>query len=355
VAHQFEARYYDGRSAAAHRVRASVAERRLAIEGEGVAIEADVATVRVSERLERAPRLLTFADGSYLEVTDHAALDAALRSTGFRDSLVVRWQNHLPMAIAALLAMLVIVWAGYFHGLPLLSSALAPMVPQTLEERVGSEAIQWLDTRLMKPSQLPAAQRERLAARFAQIVPDDGRRYRLEFRASGIGANALALPGGTVVVTDDLVRLTFDDDAVVGVMAHEIGHVAKRHFMRRVISSTITGAAATLIAGDASGLLSAIPATLADLAYSRDMEREADVYAIELLAQHGIPIAPLADLLESMEASHQERAEGDKQQDGPAAKEAPASSSPGWSEYLSPKSAPPRRAPAAEPQALTTA
>ena len=51
----------------------------------------------------------------------------------------------------------------------------------------------------------------------------------------------------------------------------------------------------------------ALPAALADLSYSRDMEREADDYAIERMHDAGLPLAPLADLLEKMEAAHAER------------------------------------------------
>ena len=48
-------------------------------------------------------------------------------------------------------------------------------------------------------------------------------------------------------------------------------------------------------------------AAQAQLNFSRDMEREADDYAIERLHDAGLPITPLADLLEKMEAAHEER------------------------------------------------
>ena len=55
-------------------------------------------------------------------------------------------------------------------------------------------------------------------------------RYRLELRSGeALGANALALPSGIVIMTDDLVALAKSDDEIGAVMAHELGHVRGRH------------------------------------------------------------------------------------------------------------------------------
>jgi Zn-dependent protease with chaperone function len=60
----------------------------------------------------------------------------------------------------------------------------------------------------------------------------------------------------------------------------------------------------TLLTSEASGLLTALPATLADLGYSRDMEREADLFAIDLLKRNGLSPEPLATMLERLEQAH---------------------------------------------------
>jgi predicted Zn-dependent protease len=80
-----------------------------------------------------------------------------------------------------------------------------------------------------------------------------------------------------------------------------------------MIAATVVGAVATLVAGDTSGLMAGLPATLANLSYTRDMEREADRYAIEQLRRRSIPLAPFATLLERLQQSR-----------GPSAPSAPA-------------------------------
>jgi predicted Zn-dependent protease len=192
---------------------------------------------------------------------------------------------------------------GYAFGLPRAADFAARRLPLSVEASIGQRAAEFFDRGVLQPSTLAPERQAHLESLFASIVPQgDPRHYRLEFRAGGrIGANAFALPGGTVVMTDELVRLAGGDDALLGVMAHEIGHVEQRHILRRMISGTVTAAAATLLVGDASGLVAAVPATLADMSYSRDMEREADTYAVGLLSANGVALEPFAHLLEKLQ------------------------------------------------------
>jgi Zn-dependent protease with chaperone function len=325
------ARYYDGAAARPRNVTVTLAAGRLSIFGEVDAREIDLRDACVSERLARAPRLITFADGTYLEVADHPRLDRLLADSGFRDSWVGRWQNHWPAALGALAAAVALLGLAYVYGLPHFARITAPMIPPTVEARIGSSSVQWLDEHLLAPSKLPAAQRDALAAGFARIAPRDGRSYRIEFRASRIGPNALALPDGRLVVTDELIELAGQEEAVMGVLAHELGHIEHRHLLRRLISAGVVGAATTLLSSDVSGVLAALPATLANLSYSRSMSREADRYAIGLLRAHDLPLEPLAKLFEAMEEAHQLRREQKKA----SGKDESAISRPDWTQYLS--------------------
>ena len=66
--------------------------------------------------------------------------------------------------------------------------------------------------------------------------------YVLEFRKSpAVGPNAFALPGGTVVLLDELVAAAAHDDEIAAVLAHEIGHLHGRHTMRHVLQTSVAG------------------------------------------------------------------------------------------------------------------
>ena len=310
------ARFHDGRSARPQAVELQIDGAGVVLRGEAFECRHDWSSVQVSERLQHAPRVIRFADGTFCEVADQAVLDALLASAGYRDSWVAGSQRRWGYVLGATVLLLATLFAMYRWGLPLAADRVARRIPPALEARVGAQATKFVEERF-GPTKLSGAQADRAWRVFESIAPADGRDFRLMLRDGGpIGANAFALPGGTVVVTDQLLELSPDDAALAGVLAHEIGHVQRRHLMRQLISGTVVGAVATLLAGDTSNVMVALPAVLADLSYSRDMEREADAYAVDRLKLKNIPVGPFADLLERLQSAHQARG------------------SPGWAPYL---------------------
>jgi predicted Zn-dependent protease len=113
----------------------------------------------------------------------------------------------------------------------------------------------------------------------------------LEFRDGGrLGANAIALPGGTIILTDQLVALAKSEDEIAGVLAHEIGHVTERHSLRQIYRALGIGFMAAVIIGDTSQLLDNViaqAAVLDTLSYSRQFERDADAKSVELMTAAG--------------------------------------------------------------------
>ena len=302
-----DARYFDGRSSRAFAVRLSVSDGYLEIEGDDIARRAPLSALRVSEPLAHAPRIVTFPDAAFCEIADNAAFSQILKASGHRDSLVVAWQNRWQGAFAALLGLVVFLFVAYRWILPVVAEYAALQVPIAWEERLGREAIAFLEKRVFSKTQLSSERRQALTDRFDAITPDDGRDYGIRFRASKIGPNALALPGGVIYVTDELVELAPDDDAIIGVLAHELGHIEQRHLMRRLFASAAVGAAAAVLFGDVSTVLAALPAILIELDYSRAMEREADRFAIALLRAKGISTGSVATLFERMQKAHDKR------------------------------------------------
>ena len=294
------ASYYDGRSSVPFLVELEVDRSGVALLGP-VRRRYEWSGAKLSEPLRHAPRLIRFADGSHCEIADPAGLDAALQAVGYRDSWVVRSQRRASHVAVATVLLLAAILAMYRWGLPAASAFAARRVPPAVESRIGVQSVRIVQQRF-GPSKLAPAQRERVQRVFDSIVPHDERDFRLLLRDGGpIGANAFALPGGTVLVTDQLAELATDDAALAGVLAHEIGHVEKRRVLRQIISSSVVGVVVAMVAGDVSTVTVALPAALAQLSYSRDMEREADAYAVELLQRHSIPVAPFADLLQRLQ------------------------------------------------------
>ena len=265
--------------------------------------------LRVPPRLGNTPRRIGLPDGSELECSDNDAIDAMMASHGrAREGWLHRLESRLGAVVVA--TVVALVAGGWFavHGIPVVAREAAFALSPELDARLGQGALEVLDQRL-EASQLPDDRREELSRRFAAVVEQAPERhaYALVFRGGGsIGANAFALPDGTVLLTDELVALAEHDDEIVAVMAHEVGHVVHRHGLRQAIQSSLVAIAIVLVSGDLSsttGFVAALPAALAESRFSRDFEREADDYALAYLEANDIPAKHFADLLRRLEAA----------------------------------------------------
>ena len=294
--------FFDGRSSRAHPATLAVeAQQAVLRDADGTELRrAPLSQLRVSERVRRAPRLVTFADGAFCEVADQAAFDRLLAATGHRDGLVTRAQNSWRLAGLAVAALVAVLVLGYYVLLPWGAGMMARAVPAELEARLGQLTLESLDHGMLAP----AAEQARIRAGFAALrrPRDTAHDYQILFRQGGeIGANALALPGGTIIVTDELVRLAGSGAGLMGVLAHEAGHVARRHGLQQVIQGSALAALSAYLFGDISSVLAGVPAAMLTLRYSRDHEREADAYAIDIMQRNGLPPAALADVLVALE------------------------------------------------------
>ncbi len=270
-------------------------------------------TLRWPERTRHGVRVAELPDGGTLHCADAAAWDAFAQRCGRSDSLVVRAQQSWRWVLASALATLVLLAALYTWGVPVAAQAALQVVPPSLDRQIGAGVLAQLDAEILQPTQLPPERQQRIRAAWAQAVAAQPAgsvpEHRLEFRHSKIGPNALALPDGTIVLTDALVDLAGDDaDLLTGVLAHELGHLRRRHGMRLLLQAGAVGLLAGLVVGDFNSLLAAAPVLAGQAGYSRDAEREADAESVQLLRAAGISPLALVRFFEKM--AQRERAAG---------------------------------------------
>ena len=304
---QITAAYYDGRTAASTAVLLSVEGGDLLLHTSAGVLNWPLREVHVSERLGNTPRLLTYAGGGHCEVNDQAGLDSLLAQAGASRHWLEGMQHSLPWALAAVVLIVVVFAGAYRYLLPWGAEVLAMRVPDAVLQKMGDSTLETLDHFALKPSKLDAARQQELSDAFARLkpLPDARLKYHIVFRSSpAMGANAFALPDGSIVMLDELVGLTRDDNEIIAVLAHERGHVERRHAMRMVLQSSVVGLALAWYVGDVSSLLAAAPAIIMQAKYSRDMEREADEYAEQTLRLNALSPCLLATILDKLEASH---------------------------------------------------
>ena len=299
--------YYDGQSADGRPVEISLDGDMLALRDAGGFERRDpIDSIDVTDPLGSTKRWLRFHDAAACEVDDGPELHA-LFGARMRGSAVSRWERGWRPAGIALLLVLMTGIVTYVFVLPMMARSAADRLPASTLDTISDEMRRVFDRTVFQPTKLT---QDRTTAILASVYRLDfdmalKERIRVEFRsAEGLGANAMALPSGAIFVTDQLVALTPDDDVIAAVIAHEIGHVSHRHGLRQIIQSTAVGVFVTWFIGDLSALGAAAPTALLEAKYSRDLEREADAYAVKVLRASGIDPARLSDALELIEKSH---------------------------------------------------
>ncbi|MEM6609771.1 MAG: M48 family metallopeptidase [Pseudomonadota bacterium] len=262
----------------------------------------------VDPPLGSAARRMTFPDGRLFETEDHVGVEAIFGRD--RWSILHGLEQFHPRLIAITLAAFVGIFVVYRFALGYLVAAAIALTPQPVIEQIDRGTLQTLDVALTDPSTLPDARQEEVRAIFEQMLgalpPDDIDRhgFELHFRASErIGPNAFALPGGTIVFTDQFIEMFPDDDMIATVIGHEIGHVVDEHGLQQFYRALGLYFLITMLAGETGPLMEDVLLegnALLSLSYSRQHEREADEFGLRLSHAAGFDPSALADLFRQL-------------------------------------------------------
>jgi Zn-dependent protease with chaperone function len=264
--------------------------------------------VRVSDRLGSLPRFVYLAPRTTIETPENDAFDALLaaRRRG-RGAAFIDWlETHNRIAALATVLLVMFVACGLRFGLPGLARRTAAAVPAAVEEQAGRAALRTFD-RMLGTSSLSRSERRRVEDQLARLVTvrPFGTKPHLEFRSmGGKYPNAFALPGGTIIVSDELVRLGVTNDEIAAVLAHELSHVERHHGIQSLLRNSYALLVVSALTGDLSTLSSlaaSLPLVLLNSGYSREFEREADADALALLTAAGIDSRCFATVLEKLE------------------------------------------------------
>lgn len=286
--------------ARAHAARLSVdltGTATVADETSGVALaSAAFRVLAVSDRVGSIPRRLGFPDGSSFETRDNDAIDRLLAPyRGRAGGLIHQLERFRPRLLVFVVLVVGFAFALYRYAVPLLVEVAVLTTPPVVPELMSKSIMLSLDRAVFEPTELPAERQAALSEGFRKLTAlttGDQPAYTINFRKSpAIGPNAFALPDGTVVVTDELVDLASNnDELVLGVLAHEIGHVEHQHSLRQLYRAAGVTALIMLIGGDiGSGTEDILVqgSALLSLSYSRSAEAEADRASVELMYRAG--------------------------------------------------------------------
>lgn len=309
----FTGNYYDGERAARHSVEVEATDAGLAIRD---AAAGERAIWEWSElRLTRRDHL---HETVTLRCRTHPMARLTLIDPGALEALfALAPQLRPPALLSAHNGKRVGLWAGVLavialvivYVVPSLATVGAALIPLSWEEKAGGQIADRVVT-LLSPLNRPAycvgrPGREALDDLVVRLDEEVETPYRFTVRVARIpDVNAIALPGGQIVIFSGLITAARSADEVAGVLAHEMGHVVARHPTEGWVRSVGLGALFDALVGGTSGerLIGGFAETVTQLSFTRDAEAQADQIGLTMLKDAGIGTRGLADFFDRVAA-----------------------------------------------------
>ncbi len=166
-------------------------------------------------------------------------------------------------------------------------------VPQMAQQFGGVVRDALIRNKINQVGQRLLAAKERIIDKRGTQDTDFDYEFQFHVLADNKTINAFALPGGQVFITMALLSRLPNEDAVAGVLGHEIGHVLARHSMQQMAKSGLLSGlvnAAVIATSNGTGNSSHIAQMVGQVVqtkYGREHESESDRIGIQLLLEAG--------------------------------------------------------------------
>jgi len=175
---------------------------------------------------------------------------------------------------------LLAILIGTYGILGLAVDFIAPRIPVDFEKKLAKPMLNSIVTKKTD------AEKER----FVQLLADNFQRncahlpyqFNIVIRQSNT-INAIALPGGTIVVFTGLLDKVTSENELAFIIAHEMGHYANRDHLKGIGRALVLMTLSAIIFGSDSGINNFLAhgLNLTELNFSRAQETHADEFALE--------------------------------------------------------------------------
>lgn len=136
-----------------------------------------------------------------------------------------------------------------------------------------------------------AARLERVAAPLVAGTT----RYHVDYRFRYLDdptINAFSAPNGYIYITRGLLEILESDDELAMVIAHEMGHIERKHAVQRYKQALALAVVGSIFAANADSsteaLMTVVAAEMVLQGFSREQEKEADEAAVSHLKRAGL-------------------------------------------------------------------
>lgn len=190
-------------------------------------------------------------------------------------------KTHPLIELCWLLGGLILAVGIVFSVLGLLTDWVVSKTPLHVETWLGQQALQ----------RIPAKESPLLQKRLEGLLrtlPADSPLHRYSFQillAESGEVNAIALPGGNIMVFSGLLARIESENELAMILAHEMGHYVNRDHLRGLGRGLGLVVGTTLLFGQDSAASNLVATTMMSFQarYSQEQETAADLFGLELL------------------------------------------------------------------------
>ncbi len=217
------------------------------------------------------------------------------------------WQKILDSKkiIAISLFTLVGLVVGLYLASQPLSRFIAQKIPSDYEDKLAQQLKYEEMFHICRPTKGPDKDQYEFILKLKQLFPNTiselGDLNKIKVIRMN-QANAFALPGGYVFLTDQFINEAKSYEEIVGVLAHEQGHVVHRHHLQSIVRGSLLTVAANIITGDLTSFVlmdTSAVTSIVSLKFNREDETEADRYAVDqVLSKMNITSQGMIDFFE---------------------------------------------------------
>jgi beta-barrel assembly-enhancing protease len=197
---------------------------------------------------------------------------------------------NLNILLLACVASVLLLW-GLYTAIPAISESFAPYVPQSSK----AELTKMIKTELFaNRASCDAPEGKRVLQTMLTQLSENAH-VSISVIDDSV-ANAVTLPDDSILIFKGLIAQAETPSELAGVIAHELGHVEHQHAAKNLVRMLGSNFLLTLITGGTTSMVDGtrVMHHILSSGYQRDMEREADEYAIALFKKKQLDLKDYA-------------------------------------------------------------
>ncbi|ADY54047.1 peptidase M48 Ste24p [Pseudopedobacter saltans DSM 12145] len=117
--------------------------------------------------------------------------------------------------------------------------------------------------------------------------------------------NAFALPGGHLIVYSGLIMNVDNQQELTGVICHEIAHIELNHVMKKLVKEIGLSVLISMTTNGGPEVIKETAKMLSSSAFDRNLEKEADIKAVDYLIKAKVNPEPFANFLYKLSQGHE--------------------------------------------------